>query len=74
VVLQVVGAFLLTLAFVGLGRWWTDVQAPYLVLNLTGGALLVVAAVLGHDWGFAALFVVWSLAALRSFVSLWRAG
>lgn len=70
-VLQAVGAALLLLAFVGLGRWWLDVQVPYLALNATGGLVLALAAVLGHDWGFGFLFLVWALAAVRSFASLW---
>lgn len=69
--LQAVGAALLLLAYVGLGRSWTDVQVPYLALNAGGGVVLALAAVLGHDWGFAFLFLVWTLAAVRSFLSLW---
>jgi hypothetical protein len=68
---QALGAALLVVAWLGLGRWWVDVQVPYLALNATGGALLVLAAVLVGQWGFAFLFLVWLLAAVRSFVSLW---
>ncbi len=61
-VIQLIGALLILVAFVAAQR---GTLAPtsrlYLVLNLSGSAILAVLALLAHQWGFVLLETVWAL-------------
>lgn len=68
-VLELLGASLLVLAYAGLSRWSAE-SWPYVALNLVGAALLAAVAVVCGRAGFAALWVVWFLAAGRAALGL----
>ena len=67
---QIIGAALLLLAYMGLGRWWTEIHTPFVVLNIAGAGTLAVVAWTTGQVGFAVLNSVWLLVAIRSFVAL----
>ena len=72
---EVAGAVLILSAFAlnqfaGLDRN----GAPYLALNLVGGAILAVLAALHGQFGFLLLQVAWALVALWGLVGLARRG
>jgi hypothetical protein len=58
---QILGSLLILAAFVAnqRGRLATT-SRPYLLLNLTGSAILGVLAALGHQWGFLLLEGSWA--------------
>jgi len=59
--LQLAGAALILIAFTAAQLKHMSPQSlPYLVLNLTGGALLCVLAFLGNQWGFFLMEIVWT--------------
>jgi len=61
-ILQLGGALLILAAFAGLQRGKMKPNEPvYLALNLAGGIILTVAAIIDFDWGFLLLEIVWSL-------------
>lgn len=75
IVAEVAGALMILAAFAlnqfaGLDRH----GAPYLALNMAGGAILAVAAALHGQVGFLLLQVVWALVALWGLVGLARRG
>ena len=73
--LQVVGALLILAPFVAqqIGRLKPDAPT-YLWPNLIGSAALAALAILGAQWGFVLLEVVWMVVAARSLVRLARGG
>lgn len=65
-VVQMVGAVLILVAFIGGQRGWVSPQSRfYLVVNLIGSVLLCAVALLDSDWGFVLLEGVWAV------VSFW---
>lgn len=48
--------------------------APYLLLNLAGGAILAVLAGIHQQWGFFLLQAVWTVVALWGVLGLLRRG
>jgi hypothetical protein len=73
--IEVTGAVMLLAAYAlaqfrGLDRH----GAPYLLLNVAGGAILTVLAGIHQQWGFFLLQVVWTLVALWSLLALLRRG
>ena len=64
-VLEIVGAFLILLGFVGAQthRWRPD-DYTYLLLNFVGSAVLAGVAFEGYRWGFLLLEGVWALISL----------
>ena len=66
-VLQVVGAILILVPFVAqqFGRLEPDAPA-YLWPNLIGSLILATLAVIGVQWGFLLLEIVWAAVAARS--------
>lgn len=68
--LESIGASLLLLAYLGQGRWWFVVDAPFLLLNIVGAGLLAVVAWAEWQPGFAVLNSVWCLVAVRSSIAL----
>jgi hypothetical protein len=71
--IEVAGALMILAAFAlaqfrGLDRH----GAPFLLLNLFGGAILTVLAGLHHLWGFFLLQAVWTLVALWGLAGLMR--
>jgi hypothetical protein len=70
VILESVGALSLVIAYVALGRWWSDIDLPFLVLNIVGASLLAAVAWSGWHLGFAVLWSVWLLAAVRALLGL----
>jgi hypothetical protein len=72
---EVLGAVLILVAFAltqfrGLDRH----GSPYLVLNVTGSAILAVVAANHRQWGFLLLQGVWGLVALWGLLGLVRSG
>jgi hypothetical protein len=73
-VISVIGSLLILSAFTAnqMGRMkGTDLS--YLLLNLGGSAILVVA-VMGQQWGFVLLEGVWALVSLWSIIQLVQGG
>jgi hypothetical protein len=69
-VVQMVGAVLILAGFVLSQRNLLDADSyVYLVLNLTGGAILAVLAFHGQRWGFVLLEGVWTLVALVGLIA-----
>ena len=68
---QVLGALLILAAFVLLQlRRVTARSLPYMLLNLVGGAVLALAALLEEQWGFVLLQTAWTLVALAALARL----
>lgn len=69
--LECVGAALLLLAYFGQqALWWTEMDAPFLLLNVAGAGLLAVVAWVTGQVGFAVLNTVWCLVAIRASLGL----
>ena len=69
-VVQMVGAVLILAGFVLSQRNLLDADSyVYLVLNLTGGAILAVLAFQSQRWGFVLLEGVWTLVALVGLIA-----
>lgn len=67
--LQVAGAVLILVAFIGAQRGRMSTQSRlYLVLNLVGSCVLAVLAAMGGDLGFLLLETVWAGASLWGLV------
>jgi hypothetical protein len=68
-VVQMVGALLILAGFILTQRNLLDADSyVYLVLNLTGGAILAVLAFQSQRWGFVLLEGVWALVALAGLI------
>jgi hypothetical protein len=68
-VVQMVGALLILAGFILSQRNLLDADSYlYLMLNLTGAAILVVLAFQGQRWGFVLLEGVWALVALAGLI------
>jgi hypothetical protein len=68
-VVQIVGALLILAGFILSQRNLLDADSYlYLVLNLTGAAILVVLAFQAQRWGFVLLEGVWALVALAGLI------
>jgi hypothetical protein len=64
-VVQMMGAVLILAGFILTQRNVLDANSYlYLILNLTGAAILAVLALQGQRWGFVLLEGVWALVAL----------
>jgi hypothetical protein len=64
-VVQMVGAVLILAGFILTQRNVLDANSYlYLILNLTGAAILAVLAFQGQRWGFVLLEGVWALVAM----------
>lgn len=69
-VVQLVGAVLILIAFVGAQRRRMSPQSlPYLVLNLIGSVALFASALAGQDWGFVLLEGVWAAVSVHGLVT-----
>ena len=69
-VVQMLGALLILAGFVASQRDLLDADSyVYLVLNLTGGAILAVLAFQSQRWGFVLLEGVWTLVALVGLIA-----
>lgn len=59
--IQIAGAFAILAAFAGAQFRLQRTDAyPYILLNLVGGALLLISAVAEQQWGFIVLEVAWT--------------
>ena len=68
-VVQMVGALLILAGFILSQRNLLDADSYlYLVLNLTGGAILAVLAFQSQRWGFVLLEGVWALVAFAGLI------
>lgn len=68
-VVQIVGALLILAGFILSQRNLLDADSYlYLVLNLTGGAILAVLALQSQRWGFVLLEGVWALVAFAGLI------
>lgn len=66
-VVQVVGSLLILAAFIAAQRGRLSTESrPYLWLNLVGGAMLAVIAVVNTQIGFVILESVWTIVAAHS--------
>ena len=73
-IVQTVGALLILVAFVAAQRGRLTTNAPaYLWLNLAGGLVLAVTAVIDTQIGFIILETVWALVAAHGLLSRGRA-
>lgn len=64
---QIIGAVLLLVGFVGLTQNWMSEYSPrYLWLNVIGAGLLALSAWMTLQFGFAVLNTVWLLAAAHA--------
>ena len=72
-IIQVLGALLILVAFAALqfGRMRTDAIA-YVVLNLSGSAVLTVLAWHEEQWGFLLLEAVWAVVSAWALIQLLR--
>ena len=69
-VVQMVGALLILAGFILSQRNLLDADSyVYLILNLTGAAILAVLAFQGQRWGFVLLEGVWTLVALVGLIA-----
>lgn len=72
-VVQVCGSLLVLAAFALAQRDIVGQKSPwYLILNITGGAVLTLQALTLRQWGFLLLETVWALVALLSLVGVLR--
>ena len=70
---QVIGSLLVLFAFTAAQRGWLDQRSrTYLVVNVTGSAILAVEAAIGRQWGFLLLEGVWALVSLVGLISTRR--
>jgi hypothetical protein len=70
---QVAGAVLILVAFIAAQRdVWSPHSLLYLWLNLVGSVVLFVVALIGSDWGFLLLEVVWAIVSAQSLVQVLR--
>jgi protein-S-isoprenylcysteine O-methyltransferase Ste14 len=70
---QIVGAVLVLIGFAAAQRGSLSPHSvAYLVLNVAGGAILTVVALVGRDWGFLLLEVVWTIVSLWGLVQVSR--
>ncbi len=68
-VVQMAGAILILIGFVGAQRGRLDPQSlPYLVVNFVGSVLLCATALASRDWGFVLLEGVWAIVSLVGLV------
>ena len=68
-VIQLVGALLILAGFILSQRNLLDADSYlYLILNLTGAAILAVLAFQSQRWGFVLLEGVWALVALAGLI------
>jgi hypothetical protein len=68
-VVQMAGALLILAGFILSQRNLLDADSYlYLILNLTGGAILAVLAFQSQRWGFVLLEGVWTLVALAGLI------
>ncbi len=73
-VIQIVGAIAILAGFALAQFGYVDQRSySYLVLNLVGGAVLAVSAVIEEQWGFVILEIVWTLVSAWSLASRLRA-
>ncbi len=69
-VLQLIGAFAILAAFIGVQLRMTDPRSYFsLILNLSGSALLAVLAFEGQQWGFLLLEAVWAVVSAWGLIS-----
>ena len=69
-VLQLIGAFAILAAFIGVQLRKTSPNSYFsLILNLSGSALLAVLALQDRQWGFLLLEAVWALVSAWSLVA-----
>ena len=70
---QLIGAVLILVAFVAAQRGaWSPHSIVYLVLNLVGSVVLFIVALIGSDWGFLLLEVVWAIVSAQSLLQVLR--
>ena len=70
-VAQLAGAILILIAFVAAQRGTMSPQSlVYLVLNLVGGVVLAVVALVTENWGFLLLEVFWSVVSAWGLIQL----
>jgi membrane-bound ClpP family serine protease len=73
-VLQIVGAVLILVAFIGLQlRRLEPTSYSYLIFNAVGSALLALLAAIGSQWGFLLLEGSWAVISLVGLVNRARA-
>jgi membrane-bound ClpP family serine protease len=73
-VLQIVGAVLILIAFIGLQvKRLVPTSYSYLVLNAVGSALLALLAAIGSQWGFLLLEGSWALVSVAGLANRARA-
>jgi hypothetical protein len=65
-------AILVPFALFQRGRW-SQHALPYLALNLVGGAILTVVAIVNSQYGFVILQAVWTLVAAAGIVRVMHA-
>jgi hypothetical protein len=71
--LQIVGAVLILLAFGGAQQGALSPHSRvYLLLNLVGSLVLTVVALIGEDWGFLLLEVVWAIVSTWGLIQVMR--
>jgi hypothetical protein len=72
-ILQILGAVLILIAYLlAQLRLLNDRSIPYLLLNLSGSAVLAVLAASGREWGFLLLEGSWAVVSLISLIALTR--
>lgn len=70
---QIAGAILVLIGFaLSQGRWLSPHSYPYLLLNLSGSAILAVLAALDKQWGFLLLEGVWAIVSTVGLIARWR--
>ncbi len=70
---QVIGSLLILAGFALAQRGVLDQKSlTYLVLNLTGSAVLTVEAILERQWGFLLLEGVWAIVSAVSLIAVLR--